>query len=235
MSRRFARLFPLVAGLALCLAILAPRPARAQLPPSRYYGQATLNGQSAAGATIIGFIAGTNCGTATADSSGKYRLDVFASSQKPGCGQDGRTVTFTVNGANASETAPFKGGDVTPLNLTASSTAPSPVASTATATATAGGSATGGAAQNLVPQWLDRPLTTAAPQSKTCPPPNSWAFLYWGGPDSTQIAVAAATCPTADAYWSFRQGRWLGYTPSASAASDSWLVRIGDANFVRGH
>lgn len=230
------RSIAVLAALVGLIAVAHTPPASAQLPPSRYHGQATLNGQNAAGATIVGLINGNNCGSATADATGKYRLDIITSSQKSGCGQAGVTVTFTVNGANASQTGAYNGGNVIQLNLTAASNAPAPSNQTATTTGGASGQsgATTNSTQNLVPQWLDLPLTTSAPQNKTCPTGNSWTFVYWGGPNETQISVAAAACPSAAAYWSLRQRRWLGYATNASGANDSWLVNIGDANFVRG-
>lgn len=227
-------------GLTL-LTLGAVSRAQAQFPPSRYFGSATLNGQSAAGATVKAYINGVECGSTKVDNSGNYQFDVMTSSQRSGCGTPGVTINFTVNGANATQTAPWEFGGFIRVNLTASSSAPAPVTSSPTATVTApsGSSNTGSTGatsttQSFTPQWLDRPLATSAPQTKTCPSGNLWSFLYWGGPDGTPIGSAASACPSADSFWSYRNSRWLGYATQSVAASDSWSVHIGDANFIRG-
>jgi hypothetical protein len=111
------------------------------LPPNRFFGKATASGQPAAGAAIAALVGGTNCGSATADGSGNYRLDVLSSGERPGCGTDGATVTFTVAGQRASQTGTWKQGEFTPLDLsgaaaTATATAPAATATAPAATAT---------------------------------------------------------------------------------------------------
>jgi hypothetical protein len=132
MMQRIGLLFALV-GIVLAGAVaLMPGPiASAQpLPPNRFFGKATASGQPAAGAAIVALVGGTNCGSATADGSGNYRLDVLSSGERPGCGTDGASVTFTVAGQRASQTGTWKQGEFTPLDLTGA-------AGTATATSTA--------------------------------------------------------------------------------------------------
>jgi hypothetical protein len=225
-----------ILGIALLSGLTASQ-AHAQFPPSRFYGVATLNGQTAQGATVIANIGSTNCGSTTTDASGSFRFDVLASGQRSGCGSAGSTVTFTVNGANAPQTGQWESGGVVQINLTASTSQPSPVSATPTVTATVSNNlipTTTAATQPSTPQWLDRPLATSAPQSKSCPSGSTWSFLYWGGPNQTPIGSAAAVCPSAETFWAFRGGKWLGYATQSAAASDSWTVFIGDASFIRG-
>lgn len=232
-------------GLALLLAGVASR-ADAQFPPSRYYGGATLDGRNAAGATVIALINGVNCGSTTVDPSGRFQFDVLTSSQRPGCGAPGTTIAFTINGAYASQTASWESGSIKQIDLTASATTPPPVTSTPTPIPTAigtpaaltispnGVTTAGITSQTLTPQWLDRPPAASGPQNRTCPVGNAWAFLYWGGANDTPIASAAAVCPAADVFWTFRNKKWLGYATRTAAASDTWSVQIGDANFIKG-
>jgi hypothetical protein len=136
MTQKLSRVLGLGAvALAVVAALVVLFPAAqttsAQpLPPNRFFGRATASGQPAAGAAIAALVGGTNCGSATADGSGNYRLDVLSSGERPGCGTDGATVTFTVAGQRASQTGTWKQGEFTPLDL-------SGAAATATATATA--------------------------------------------------------------------------------------------------
>jgi hypothetical protein len=244
MTRRQQALI-LLFGLALLFAGVASR-ADAQFPPSRFFGGATLEGRNAAGATLIALINGINCGSTTVDVTGRFQLDVLTASQRQGCGAPGVTIAFTVNGAYATQTASWEAGGINQINLTASPTTPPPVTPTPTPIPTAvgtpvalnispnGATAGGVTSQTLTPQWLDRPPTASGAQNKTCPNGNSWSFLYWGGPNETPIANAAAVCPAADVFWTFRNRKWLGYATRSSAASDTWSVQIGDANFIKG-
>jgi hypothetical protein len=144
--------FMLAIVAALVVLVPAAQTTSAQpLPPNRFFGRATASGQPAGGAAIAAQVGGTTCGSATADGSGNYRLDVLSSGERPGCGTDGATVTFTVAGQRAAQTGTWKQGEFTPLDL-------SGAAATATATATV------------------RPPTataTAAPPTATAVPPTA--------------------------------------------------------------
>jgi hypothetical protein len=146
MTKKLSRVLGLgAAAVAIVAALVVLFPAAqttsAQpLPPNRFFGKATASGQPAAGAAIAALVGGTNCGSGTADGSGNYRLDVLSSGERPGCGTDGATVTFTVAGQRASQTGTWKQGEFTPLDLsgaaaTATATATTPPAATATAPA----------------------------------------------------------------------------------------------------
>jgi len=146
MTKKLSRVLGLgAAAVAIVAALVVLFPAAqttsAQpLPPNRFFGKATASGQPAAGAAIAALVGGTNCGSGTADGSGNYRLDVLSSGERPGCGTDGATVTFTVAGQRASQTGTWKQGEFTPLDL--SGAAATATATTPPATATAPPAAT---------------------------------------------------------------------------------------------
>lgn len=126
--QRWARWRLLGAVLVAVLAVGLPAwQSQAQpLPPNRFFGRATLDGQPAAGAAIAALIGTTTCGSTTADGAGNYRLDVLSSGERPGCGTDGATVSFTVGGVRASQTGTWRQGEFTPLDLTAVRATPTP-------------------------------------------------------------------------------------------------------------
>jgi hypothetical protein len=97
-------------------------------------------------------------------------------------------------------------------------------APTATATAAPGSGPT---------QWLDRPPASGG-ATPTCPSPNQWLLLYWGGDDGVSIRAAADGCPNGDVYWTRRGAAWLGFRKDLSAASDAWMLARGEAHFVHG-
>lgn len=80
-------------------------------------------------------------------------------------------------------------------------------------------------------RWLDRPATSQEARP-ACPAAGLWMVLYWDG-EALDIAAAAALCPKADRFWVFHGGRWLGFQPGDSRASDSWTVQPGEAVFAR--
>ena len=147
----------LIAVAALLVFLPGAQTSAQPLPPNRFFGRATASGQPAGGATINALVGGTTCGSATADGSGNYRLDVLSSGERPGCGTDGATVSFTVAGQRASQTGTWKQGEFTPLDLTGA-------AATATATATAAPPvATATAAPPVATATAAPPVATAVP------------------------------------------------------------------------
>jgi hypothetical protein len=82
-------------------------------------------------------------------------------------------------------------------------------------------------------RWLSAPPAGAGAR-ESCPEARQWLLLYWGGPNNTAIAAAAEACPNADNLWVSREGRWLGYSKAAPAASENWNVIAGEAHFIRG-
>lgn len=87
--------------------------------PSSFYGSVTVDGQSAPDdVEVRAFIDGIDCtqappGESLAAREGEasiYVLHVVHESQRPGCGRDGRTVTFTIAGQPASQQAVWRPG-----------------------------------------------------------------------------------------------------------------------------
>lgn len=81
--------------------------------------------------------------------------------------------------------------------------------------------------------WFSAPPGSTAARP-TCPDPNQWTLLYWGGQNEAGIAAAAQGCPNAGRYWANQGGRWLGYSPANPQASDVWSLQTGVAVFVLG-
>ena len=112
------RFLALITALALLLAI--PTAVFAQrVPPHVFVGTVTLDGATAVdGAAVTAWIDGEQV-AATNASGGEYSLLVDQGDSS----YAGKTVSFKVGGANASETAPWMqgGGDVLNLNATSGS------------------------------------------------------------------------------------------------------------------
>ena len=111
---RFILLLSL-AGLAL-LAGAGSALAQPQLP-STIYGSASVDGSSVPdGTQVRGLIDGNDCtqpsgtGTVTDGGASAYVISVMHETQRAGCGKEGKTVTFTINGRIAPQTADWKVG-----------------------------------------------------------------------------------------------------------------------------
>lgn len=114
--------------LATTIAVIAPASgssASAQVPqiPATFYGSATIDGKAPPeGSEVRGIINGLDCtqpgaaGTITAEGVGAYVINVMHESQKPGCGKNGVTVSFTIAGQAAGQTATWAQGPQ-PLGL----------------------------------------------------------------------------------------------------------------------
>lgn len=114
--------------------------------PSSFFGTASIDGKPPPNGTQVrGFIDGVDCtqgdaaGTALDGGVAAYVIHVVHESQRPGCGNDTKTVTFTIGGRAAAQTAKWKVG---PQELDLNVGTGAPVAlPTATATAAGGGTA----------------------------------------------------------------------------------------------
>ena len=113
-------------------------------PPSRFAGSVTVNGAPAAsGVSIQAKVGATNCGSAAVfieAGQARYVVDVpAADGANAGCGTDGATVSFFVNGVQAGQTGQWANYKLTELNLTVGGAAATPTAApsgTAVATST---------------------------------------------------------------------------------------------------
>ena len=136
----------LLAAVLLALATVSAATAQPSLPAT-FYGSVTIDGQPApTGTDVRGFIGENDCtqsapgerpavreGEATA-----YVIAVVHESQRPGCARAGATVTFTIDGEPAAQTAEWQAGptrvdlsigpgDIIPLpTATASTDGPPP-------------------------------------------------------------------------------------------------------------
>lgn len=144
---------------------MAALPALAQPQiPSSFYGSVTVDGQPAPDdIEVRAFIDGIDCtqappGESLAAREGDvtiYVLHVVHESQRPGCGRDGRAVTFTVAGLSASQQAIWRPGpQQADLSTGAGPVVPLP---SATATPAAAPTLAAGAAS---PTVLVRPTGT---------------------------------------------------------------------------
>ncbi len=96
--------------------------AQPQLPAS-VYGSASIDGRPVPdGTQVRGLIDGNDCtqasgtGTVTDGGASGYSITVMHETQRPGCGKEGKTITFTVDGRSAPQTAEWKIG-IQQLNL----------------------------------------------------------------------------------------------------------------------
>jgi hypothetical protein len=120
----------LLAALASLLGISSSA-AQPQIPSS-FYGSVTIDGKPPPdGAEVRGLIDGIDCtqlgadykGTVRIGNTAAYVIHVMHEVQKPGCGTTGKTVTFTIGGRPAAQTAQWKQGPQE-LNLNAGSGEP---------------------------------------------------------------------------------------------------------------
>ena len=129
--REFLRQQYVVAALFVAILTLSPSVASAQrVMPHAFLGLATVNGSPASDGTVVAALVDGRQVVAESVSGGSYPVllvepdaDSFV----------GKTVTFTIGGIPANETALWAQGEVTQLNLTASPTQPTPVPQATTA------------------------------------------------------------------------------------------------------
>lgn len=165
-SGRFAAAAAMAAVAATAM-LLVPQPRAGAQPlvPSVFYGSASIDGEPVPdGTPVRGYIDGKDCtqspdknpGTHMDGGAAAYTIEVMHESQEPGCGAEGKTVTFTVGGQPTEQTAPWRfivqrldlnvgEGEAPPLpTLTPTPTSErlSPEDQAATATMAAGGTPT---------------------------------------------------------------------------------------------
>ncbi len=110
----------LIVALATLALATAPTVTAQPLPPNRYYGSVTLNGQTPpVGTPVTAYIGEQLCGTGEVRADGRYVVDVDDATKTPGCGTPGALVTFRVAGVLAGQTGTFQAGAFTELPLTA--------------------------------------------------------------------------------------------------------------------
>jgi hypothetical protein len=121
--RHGSQLFAAVAlasGMTIAAAFGSTRADAQGVPPSIpaiFFGAVIVNGERPAdGAEITAFIGDVDCtqtgnnGTFTTDGLSAYSITVAHASQIAGCGTDGATITFFIDGEEANQTATWKSG-----------------------------------------------------------------------------------------------------------------------------
>jgi hypothetical protein len=119
----------MLAALVLALALMVPAITSAQTPgpPHIFTGTATLDGQPAANGTLVtAWIDGVQVSKNLAAYSngvvgGRYGIQV---EEVPGKPFGGKSVRFKIGSADATQSQNWVSGEVTPLNLTATSGPP---------------------------------------------------------------------------------------------------------------
>lgn len=91
-----------------------------QEPPSGFWGNAYIGGTPApVGAVVSAVIGSVECGSYTLDTAGVYGLVVAPASTNPGCGTEGATVTFKINGNTATPAGIWHSGTNQYLDINA--------------------------------------------------------------------------------------------------------------------
>lgn len=107
-----------VGAVALLLSGLDSVAGQPQVP-ANFYGSVSVDGKPVPdGTEVLAFIDGKDCtqrgpsfrGTITIDGVSAYSIAVVHESQLPGCGAPGKTVTFTIGGRPAIQTATWQFG-----------------------------------------------------------------------------------------------------------------------------
>ena len=120
-----------VAGVASSIVLAQPS------IPATFYGSVTVDGApAAAGSEVRGFVNGADCSQSAPGQrlilregeTSAYVLYVVHETQRPGCAREGSTVTFTINGEPALQSATWKPGPLR-LDLSRGSAPPIPLPS----------------------------------------------------------------------------------------------------------
>ena len=118
-----AKLLAILASVVLILTL--PSIASAQQPPQSFVGTASIDGAPAPEGTVVAaWVAGAEAASTTAGGGGAYSLLVDEVEDS----FPGETVTFTIGGNAAGQSAAWTPGAFSELDLTASSVPPTPTA-----------------------------------------------------------------------------------------------------------
>ena len=109
--------FLVIIAVAALLATFGSAFAQPQLP-SAVYGSASIDGKPVPdGTQVRGYIDGNDCtqpsglrGTVTDGAASGYVINVMHETQRAGCGKDGKTITFTIDGRPAPQSVQWKIG-----------------------------------------------------------------------------------------------------------------------------
>jgi hypothetical protein len=190
--------------------------------PNQFYGTLTINGSPApAGYTVTAKVNGADSGASTTtDSQGRYGYSpVF---MVPG--SQGGSVTFFVNGVQASQSATFAAGGINQLNLTVSGSVPASSTPPPTPTPTPTPTQTTTPDTSQTPQW---PTNTTTPPPPSTPPPSTPATTpspTYSAPSSGSPAAAPSSPPASTPSPTPSYSSSPSNTPSVAAYSFSDLT-----------
>ena len=120
---RWMAVLAVLAGLGLSALGSGVTDLLAQSPPARVFGTVTVDGATPPqGTKVEAFINGRLCGDGVVRQLGTdigigYVVDVREEQTEPGCGAEGRTITFKVGGRDAPQTETFRSGAFIRLDL----------------------------------------------------------------------------------------------------------------------
>lgn len=186
-------LIPVVATL-VGLSFAAPASSQPMFPAT-FFGTATIDGENVPdGTPVVAWIDGVNCtqddtaerGTIVEGGVSSYAILVVHESQRPGCGRDGKLITFTVGGREANETAEW-GPGIYHVDLSVGDAGPVPLP---TATPTTPADATAAAATATE-------LARYTPLPGATPPPDDLGGGGTGDGGSSSLALWLAAAVAA--------------------------------------
>lgn len=160
-----------ILGTILFLNVVLAIPAQ----PHQFSGSVTYNGQPAPdGLSVVAKINGVEVASTTT-SGGNYGIDSMFYVADSNNDRSGETINFFVNGVDTDQTAVFKNGGDTTLDLTV--TGPSVVTTTPTQTSgDSGGSGGGGGGGRVTTTTITEEATTTV---ETCQ--EKWTCTDWSG------------------------------------------------------
>jgi hypothetical protein len=177
-------------GLALCVSGVAAQP---QIPAT-FYGSVTVDGKPAAdGLEVRAFVNGLDCSQPAPGErpvirdgeTSAYVLSVVHESQRPGCAQAGSSVTFTIGGRAAVQSAPWTPGPIR-LDLSTGAAPPIPLPSP-----------TGTIAAALATETAGAPVPTSATLARPTgtPPTGDVTFDKTPAPPGTIVPSGPGASP----------------------------------------
>jgi len=200
------RALPLAAVALAAFAFVLQASAQPSVPAT-FYGSVTVDGAPAeAGLEVRGFVNGIDCSQSAPGerpiirdgATAAYVLYVVHDSQRPGCAREGSTVTFTIGGRPAVQTATWKPGPAR-LDLSAGAAPPiplpSPTGTVAAAIETAQAAPSPPSATGTLVRPTGTPPTDDVRFERTPipggPPPTTSAGDDSGGGSATTVLLVA--------------------------------------------
>ncbi|MCK9517903.1 MAG: hypothetical protein M0R74_02580 [Dehalococcoidia bacterium] len=174
----------LLATLALLAVTQANSPEAVAQPqiPAVFYGSASIDGTPVPdGTEVRGLIDGKDCtqigpayqGTVNDGGVSAYSILVVHESSEPGCGAEGKTVTFTIGGLEAEQTARWEATSPIRLDLNAGAGEPIPLPTPTPTPDASQPTSAAGAATETPTQLQGTPPTDPIDMPRTPVPPGT--------------------------------------------------------------